>query len=62
MRNNPQTLTMRDGLAWKGGKLYVPQSLRLKVLNRGHDVKPAGHFGSLNYLKGVRDHNNQVNG
>ncbi|KAK9395792.1 hypothetical protein NXF25_019153 [Crotalus adamanteus] len=38
-------LTMRDGLAWKGDKLYVPDSLRLQILQRSHNAKQAGHFG-----------------
>ncbi|KAK9395375.1 hypothetical protein NXF25_018736 [Crotalus adamanteus] len=41
---------MRDGLAWKGSRIYVPQSLRVEVLQRGHDVNVAGHYGFLKTL------------
>lgn len=34
-------LTMRKGLAWKGGKLYIPDSLRLQLLQHTHDAKLA---------------------
>ncbi|KAK9395713.1 hypothetical protein NXF25_019074 [Crotalus adamanteus] len=50
LMSHPHILTMRDGLAWKGEKVYVPQSLRVEVLRRGHDVKSAGHFGFLKTL------------
>lgn len=38
-------LTQREGLVWKGNRLYVPHALRPKVLWKCHDVKQAGHFG-----------------
>ncbi|KAK9395371.1 hypothetical protein NXF25_018732, partial [Crotalus adamanteus] len=50
LTSHPHTLTMTDRLAWKGEKLYVPQSLRVKILRQGHDVKSAGHFGFLKTL------------
>lgn len=42
--------TLRDGLAWVGAKLYVPCSLRGKVLERAHDARTAGHFGFVKTL------------
>ncbi|ETE57834.1 hypothetical protein L345_16448, partial [Ophiophagus hannah] len=48
--NNQHTLTKRDNLAWKGTKLYIPESLCTLVLQRSHDAKPAGHFGFLKTL------------
>lgn len=43
-------MTSRDGLAWRGDKLYVPKDVRTTVLRKCHDVKPAGHFGFLKTL------------
>lgn len=45
---------MQDALAWVGGKLYVPASQRLKIVQTCHDSKLAGHFvfiKSLHLLK-----------
>lgn len=42
---------MREELAWKGSKLYVPNSLRLQVLQHSHDSWLAGHFGFLKTLQ-----------
>ncbi|KAK9395697.1 hypothetical protein NXF25_019058 [Crotalus adamanteus] len=50
LTSHPHILTMRDRLAWKDEKVYVPQSLRVEVLWRGHNVKSAGHFGFLKTL------------
>ncbi|KAK9395824.1 retrotransposon-derived protein PEG10 [Crotalus adamanteus] len=49
-KDNQASLTCRDGLAYKGGKLYLPEALRLNALNHSHDVKQAGHFGYLKTL------------
>ncbi|ETE60370.1 hypothetical protein L345_13890, partial [Ophiophagus hannah] len=43
-------LTKRHDQAWKGTKLYVPESLHNLVLQRSHDAKPAGYFGFLKTL------------
>lgn len=43
-------LTQRDGLAWKGSKLYVPHTQRMAVLQQCHDAKSVGHFGFLKTL------------
>lgn len=37
--DNKDALTIKDGLAWKGAKLYVPTSLRLQILQHSHDSK-----------------------
>ncbi|KAK9395767.1 hypothetical protein NXF25_019128 [Crotalus adamanteus] len=50
LRDHPGLLRWRDGLAWKGNKLYVPELLRHVVLQRRHDTKQAGHFGFLKTL------------
>ncbi|KAK9406808.1 hypothetical protein NXF25_005582 [Crotalus adamanteus] len=47
---NPGLLTYRDGLAWHGDRLYIPQRLRDRVYHRCHDSKLAGHFGFLKTL------------
>ncbi|KAK9406121.1 hypothetical protein NXF25_004895 [Crotalus adamanteus] len=51
---HPGWLTNRDGVAWKGDKMYVPESLRTSVLRRCHDAKQAGHFGFLKTLHLLR--------
>ncbi|KAK9395782.1 hypothetical protein NXF25_019143 [Crotalus adamanteus] len=35
-RDNRSLLTFRDGLAWKGSKLYLPASLRIRALQHSH--------------------------
>ncbi|KAK9401976.1 hypothetical protein NXF25_010332 [Crotalus adamanteus] len=50
LRENPSLLTRRDGLAWNGNKLYIPQTLRSRVFHRCHNLKQAGHFGFLKTL------------
>ncbi|KAK9395596.1 hypothetical protein NXF25_018957, partial [Crotalus adamanteus] len=47
---NKTIVTYRDGLAWKGLKLYLPETLRVQALQRSHDIKQAGHFGYLKTL------------
>lgn len=47
---NQTELTHRQGLAWRGDRLYVPPRLRRAVLEQCHDVKTAGHFGFLKTL------------
>ncbi|KAK9412177.1 hypothetical protein NXF25_003352 [Crotalus adamanteus] len=47
---NPGLLTRRNGLAWYGDKLYVPQELRNRVYHQCHDSKVAGHFGFVKTL------------
>ncbi|KAK9407161.1 hypothetical protein NXF25_005935 [Crotalus adamanteus] len=32
-------LTKRDGIGWKGERMYVPETLQKVVLQRGHDAK-----------------------
>ncbi|ETE70620.1 hypothetical protein L345_03565, partial [Ophiophagus hannah] len=39
-------LTMNEGLAWKGTKLYVPANLRLMVLKCSHDLQLGDTLGS----------------
>ncbi|ETE60755.1 Tf2-1, partial [Ophiophagus hannah] len=58
LKDNPNLLMMRDGLAWKCPKLYVPVSLRLKVLRCRHNSRLAGHFGFLKTLCGTPGHHN----
>ncbi|KAK9401921.1 hypothetical protein NXF25_010277 [Crotalus adamanteus] len=47
---NKTILTYQDRLAWKGSKLYLPETLRIEALQRSHDSKQAGHFGYLKTL------------
>lgn len=47
---NQSLFTHRDGFAWKGPKLYVPQVVCVKVLRCCHDVHSAGHFGFVKTL------------
>ncbi|KAK9399012.1 hypothetical protein NXF25_013981 [Crotalus adamanteus] len=54
LKEHPGLLTRRDGLAWKGDKLYVPKGLRLTVLQRCHNAKQAGYFGFLKTLHHIR--------
>ncbi|KAK9395797.1 hypothetical protein NXF25_019158 [Crotalus adamanteus] len=54
LREHPAVLTQREGIAWKGDKMYVPDRLRRTVLLRCHDAKQAGHFGFLKTLHLVR--------
>lgn len=44
------TLPMRERLAWKGSKLYVPNCLRLQVLQCSHGSWLASHFRFLKTL------------
>ncbi|KAK9395678.1 hypothetical protein NXF25_019039 [Crotalus adamanteus] len=53
-QEHPGWLTNRDGVAWKGDKMYVPEGLRKTVLQRCHDAKQAGHFGFLKTLHLLR--------
>ncbi|KAK9395726.1 hypothetical protein NXF25_019087 [Crotalus adamanteus] len=53
-QEHPGWLTNRYGVAWKGDKMYVPDSLRKTVLQRCHDAKQAGHFGFLKTLHLLR--------
>lgn len=48
--DNRDALTLKDGLAWKGSKLYIHASLRLQVLQRSHNSRLAGQFGFLKSL------------
>lgn len=48
---NPTLITYRDGLAWRGDKMYIPESLQMVVLRRCHDPKTAGHFGYLHLVR-----------
>ncbi|KAK9395482.1 hypothetical protein NXF25_018843 [Crotalus adamanteus] len=54
LREHPEVLTQREGIAWKGDKMYVPDRLRRTVLLRCHDAKQASHFGFLKILHLVR--------
>ncbi|KAK9400665.1 hypothetical protein NXF25_011379 [Crotalus adamanteus] len=47
---NPGILTHRNGLAWYGDKLYIPQEVRNRVYHQCHDSKVAGHFGFVKTL------------
>ncbi|KAK9401915.1 hypothetical protein NXF25_010271 [Crotalus adamanteus] len=38
LQEHPGLLTQREGLAWKGNKLYVPEGLQQTVLQRYHDA------------------------
>lgn len=49
-RDHKKELIIREDLAWKEDKLYVPASQRTRNLQRSHDVKPAGHFGFVKTL------------
>lgn len=49
-QENQNTLSLRDGLAWKGSKIYVPSTLWLDVLQCCHDARAARHFGFLKTL------------
>lgn len=48
--DNKDALTLKDRLAWKGAKLYIPTSLKLQVLQHSHDSKLAEYFGYLKTL------------
>lgn len=50
LANHRALLTHREGLAWKGEKLYIPTPLRNRVLKQCHDVKTVGHFGFVKTL------------
>lgn len=54
IQDNRHLLTHRDGLAWKGDRLYIPNELQRAVLQRCHDVKASGHFGFLKTLHFTR--------
>lgn len=43
-------LTQREGLSWKGDRLYIPQALWEGMLRQCHDTKQTGHFGFLKNL------------
>lgn len=47
---NREKLAVKEGLAWKGNKLYIPASLRTQILQRIHDVKAEGHFRLMKIL------------
>lgn len=49
-KENQNTLRHRDGLAWKGSKIYVPRALRLEVLQCCHNARAVGYFGILKTL------------
>ncbi|KAK9395710.1 hypothetical protein NXF25_019071 [Crotalus adamanteus] len=49
-RNHKADMMMKEGLAWKGSKLYVSLNLRAQILQRCHDMKPEGHFGFVKTL------------
>lgn len=46
-QENKHLLTDKDGFAWRGNKLYVPESICQAILRCCHDNKTAGHFGFL---------------
>lgn len=43
-RDHKSKLMIREDLAWKEDKLYVSVNQRTQILQRSHNVKPAGHF------------------
>lgn len=47
-------LSLKEGLAWKGTKLYVPASQQTLILQRSHDTKAAGHFRFVKTLHLVK--------
>lgn len=49
-----KTLVEKQGLWWKGERLYVPKELRKKILERYHDAKSAGYFGFIKTLHLIR--------
>uniref|UniRef100_A0A2H6NE63 Gypsy retrotransposon integrase-like protein 1 n=1 Tax=Micrurus carvalhoi TaxID=3147026 RepID=A0A2H6NE63_9SAUR len=50
LKKNPSICSYKNGLAWQGSKLYVPDNCRSYVLSICHDAKQAGHFGFLKTL------------
>uniref|UniRef100_A0A2D4LY82 Gypsy retrotransposon integrase-like protein 1 n=3 Tax=Micrurus spixii TaxID=129469 RepID=A0A2D4LY82_9SAUR len=52
--DNKTTCSYRNGLAWQGDKLYVPEVCRTSILQICHDDKQAGHFGFLKTLHLIR--------
>ncbi|KAK9403779.1 hypothetical protein NXF25_008606 [Crotalus adamanteus] len=48
-RNHKEDMMMKEDLAWKGSKLYMPLNLSTQIL-KFHDVKPACHFGFVKTL------------
>lgn len=54
LRNNLQLFTQKDGLTWKGYRLYIPGQLREAVMQRCHNAKTAGHFRFLKTLHLIR--------
>uniref|UniRef100_A0A8C5T014 Gypsy retrotransposon integrase-like protein 1 n=1 Tax=Laticauda laticaudata TaxID=8630 RepID=A0A8C5T014_LATLA len=50
IKTNNTSCLYKDGLYWKGDKIYIPSSYRKKIVSQCHDVRQAGHFGFLKTL------------
>lgn len=49
-----QSDALRDGLLFVGGKIYVPETLRGKVIYEFHDAPTGGHLGRDRTLSGIQ--------
>lgn len=47
LQENKHLLTHKDGLAWKGDRMYIPKDLRQSVLQRCHDAEMLDILGFL---------------
>ena len=47
LESPPEGFIVKEGLLWQGGLVYVPKDteIKLKILERHHDGKTAGHLG-----------------
>lgn len=44
-QQHKDNLSMKEGLAWKGTKIYVLDSEQTWILQRSHNTRAAGYFG-----------------